>query len=48
MNNNKVIYRLKIEDVQNVALEEYGRKLTDEELEKVEENLGDYIKWYDL
>jgi len=35
---------LKIEDVQNVALEEYGRTLTDEELEeKVEDNLGGYI-----
>ncbi len=48
MDNEKTIYRLKIEDVQNVAMEQYGRILTDEELEKVEDNLGDYIKWYDL
>jgi len=48
MNKGKVIYRLKIEDVQNVAVEEFGRTLTDDELEKVEDNLGDYINWYDL
>ncbi len=48
MNKQKVIYRLKIEDVQNVALAEFGRALTDHELEKVEDNLGDYINWYDL
>ncbi len=48
MNKQKTIYRLKIEDVQNVALAEFGRTLTDEELEKIEEHLGDYIKWYDL
>ncbi len=48
MNKGKVIYRLKIEDVQNVAVEEFGRTLTDDEWEKVEDNLGDYINWYDL
>ncbi len=43
----RVIYSLNIEDVQNVAIEEYGRTLTDEELEIIEEELGDYIDWYD-
>ncbi|MGI8639652.1 MAG: hypothetical protein ACR2MG_06825 [Pyrinomonadaceae bacterium] len=34
MDDEKVIYRLKIEDVQNVAMGEYGRILTDEEWKK--------------
>lgn len=42
------IYLLSVEDVQHVAMEEYGRTLTDEEIEIVEENVGDYIKWYDI
>jgi hypothetical protein len=48
MNNEQTIYRLQIEDVQNVAREVFGRELTEAELEKVEENLGDYINWFDL
>ncbi len=28
-------------------MEEYGRTLTDEELEIIKEELGDYIDWYD-
>jgi hypothetical protein len=42
----KIIYSINIEDVQNVAEEEHGRKLTKKELEIIEDKLGDYIDWY--
>jgi hypothetical protein len=45
---DRVVYSLCVEDIQNVAEGSFGRKLTDAEVEIVEEQLGDYIKWYDL
>jgi hypothetical protein len=38
--------KLNIEDVQNVAEEELGRKLAKKELKIIEDKLGDYIDWY--
>ncbi len=46
MNTSKIIYSINIEDVQNVAEEEHGRKLTNKELEIIEEKIGDYIDWH--
>lgn len=46
--SSRVVYSLCVEDIQNVAAEEFGRALTDEEIKIVEEHLGDYIKWYDI
>lgn len=46
LDTSKIIYSLNIEDVQNVATEELGRKLTKKELEIIEDKLGDYIDWY--
>lgn len=43
-----VVYSINVEDIQTVAMEEYGRILTDEELEVIEDNLGDYIRWHDI
>ena len=43
----RVIYSLCIADIQAVAEEEYGRRLTKDELDVVEEELGDYIQWHD-
>ena len=43
---SKVIYSINIEDLQTVAEQEIERELTDEEIEKVEKRLGDYIHWY--
>lgn len=43
---SKIIYSINIEDVQNVAEEEHGRKLAKKELEIIEDKLGDYIDWY--
>ena len=43
-----VVYSINVEDIQTVAVEEYGRVLSEAEVEVIEDNLGDYIKWYDL
>ena len=43
---SKIIYSINIEDVQNVAEEEFGRKLTKRELRIIEDKLSDYIDWY--
>ncbi len=42
---SKIIYSINIEDVQNVAKEEFDRKLSEKELKIVEDNIGDYIAW---
>jgi hypothetical protein len=46
IDTSKIIYSINIEDVQNVAEEELGRKLTEKELKTVENKVGDYIDWY--
>ncbi len=45
-NAAKVIYSINIEDIQNVAEEELGRKLSKKDLKIVEDKIGDYIDWY--
>lgn len=45
-NNEKIIYSINIEDVQNVANEKLDRDLNQDELKLVEEKLGDYIDWF--
>jgi hypothetical protein len=47
MNKNKVIYQLTIEDVQNVANEEYGRDLSEEEVQKLIDPIAERIGWYE-
>ena len=44
---SKIIYSLNNEDVQNVAESELGRKLTENELKIVEDDIGDNIDWYE-
>ena len=34
--------------MQTVAKQEYGRALTQHELELIDRKLGEYIAWYDL
>jgi hypothetical protein len=46
MKSSKIIYSINIEDVQNVAEEELGRKLSKKELALIENKIGDYIDWY--
>ena len=44
---NEVIYSINIEDIQTVAVEEFGRELTDDEIDKVKYLIGEKIGWYD-
>jgi hypothetical protein len=46
LDTSKLSYSINIEDVQNVAEEEIGRKLTKKELKIIEDKLGGYIDWY--
>ena len=43
----KILYSLNVSDLQQVAQEELGRKLTQAEIKLVDDRLGDYIGWYD-
>ncbi|MBI5213033.1 MAG: hypothetical protein HY957_06630 [Nitrospirae bacterium] len=47
MDTSKIIYSINIEDVQNVAEEELGRKLNNKELKIIEDKIGDCIDWYE-
>lgn len=46
INISKIIYSINVEDVQNVAEEKLGRKLTNKELKIIEDKIGDYIDWH--
>lgn len=45
MDLNNIIYSLSIQDLQTVAKEELGRELSKEEVELIQEKIGDYIDW---
>lgn len=47
INTSKIIYSLNIEDVQNVAEEELGRRASKKELKIIEDKVGDYIDWHE-
>ncbi|MDZ7625652.1 MAG: hypothetical protein U5J96_14565 [Ignavibacteriaceae bacterium] len=44
---DKIIYQLTIEAIQNVAEENFGRKLTSKEIKKILDPIADSIPWYD-
>ncbi len=44
---NETIYKLTIEDIQNVAQQEIRRDLTSDEIQKIRGRIEDKIKWYD-
>jgi len=46
-NNERIVYSINVEDLQNVAEEELGRKLTPTEIGLVENQLGDFISWHE-
>lgn len=46
IDTSKIIYSINLEDVQNVAEEKIGRKLTTKELKIIEDKIGDYIDWH--
>ena len=45
---NDIIYSLNVEDIQTVAIQEFDRELTDDEIEKVRDVIGEKINWYDV
>jgi len=47
MRRNKIIYSLCVGDIHDVAEDELNRKLTEDELKRVVDRVGDYISWYD-
>ena len=44
---NKIVYSLSIADIQTVAVQEMGRELIADEIEKVKDSIGEKINWYD-
>ena len=47
MRKNKKVYWIEVGDIQEIAEQELNRKLTEEELKKVIDKMGDYINWSD-
>ncbi len=46
-NDQEIIYSLIVEDVQNVAQEILDRNLTEEEIAKIRDLIGEKINWFD-
>lgn len=46
-NNQRIVYSINVEDLQNVANDELSRDLNADEIKTIEDRLGDYIPWYD-
>lgn len=46
--NNEIIYSLNISDIQDVAIKEIGRKLSEIELKSIIEKIDNNINWYDI
>jgi hypothetical protein len=44
---NDIVYSINIEDIQTVAIQEIGRELIDDEVERVRDLIGEKINWYD-
>lgn len=46
-NRREIVYSLNIEDIQTVAVQEIGRELDEDDVDKVKDLVGEYIDWYD-
>jgi hypothetical protein len=46
LTQNRVVYSINAEDVQQVAVEKLGRLLRPGEVKAVEDRLGDYVDWF--
>lgn len=44
---NEIVYSINIKDIQTVAMEEMGRELTDDEIDKIKDLIGEKIGWYE-
>jgi hypothetical protein len=47
MRKDKTVYRLTVEDIQNVSIDYLNRKLNEKEINTVKEEVGNLIPWYD-
>lgn len=45
MDLNNIIYSLSVQDLQTVAEEELNRELSKDEIDLIQEKVGDYIDW---
>jgi hypothetical protein len=48
MIDDDVFYSLTVEDIQNVAKEEIGRRLTKDEIKQLIDPISESIPWYDI
>lgn len=46
-NKNEIIYSLNISDIQTIALQEFDRELTEDEIEDIKDLIGEKINWYE-
>ncbi len=44
----EIFYSLNTEDIQTVATQEIGRKLSKKEIDAITENISESIAWYDI
>ena len=47
MNTDDIFYSLNVDDIQQVAIDNIGRKLNIQEIEKVKRATVNKINWYD-
>jgi hypothetical protein len=47
MRGTKILYSINVHDVQDVAQQDFDRKLNDEQIKSVADKLGAYIDWYE-
>jgi hypothetical protein len=48
VNEDEIIYELRIGDIQDVATQSFGRKLTEEEIKKIIDPIGERVPWFDI
>lgn len=48
MDNDKIIYSISIEDIETVREDNEFREFTPIELEKISDEIGNSISWYDV
>jgi len=46
--DERIVYSISVEDIQTVANNELNRDLIPEEIKLIEDEIGDYIAWYDI
>jgi hypothetical protein len=46
MNNDRIIYKLSVKDLQTVAEDKLDRPLSENEIVLLEDKIGNYIDWY--